>query len=163
MEEQKKETSPGMDRYFKKIEDSLASCYEISREARAVGYDPETTVDIPLAKNLGERVEGLISAIAPKLLGSGVAARIHELEGKYGALAWEVALIIAEEVANEKFCKFKDKQEAMEIGIRTGFAYHTTGVVSAPLEGFIANKGCRRNSISILFSYCRLPKKKVWI
>ena len=47
-----------------------------------------------------------------------------------------MSFIIAEEVANQKFCKFKDKKEAMEIGIRTGFAYHTLGTVASPLEGF---------------------------
>jgi len=45
-------------------------------------------------------------------------------------------LQISLEIAQEKFCKFKDEKEAMEVGIRTGFAYMTLGVVSAPLEGF---------------------------
>lgn len=133
----KEEASVGIEAYFKEIETKLGACYSIAQAARSKGYDPELFVDIPLAKNLAERVEGLVSAVVPKLLGSGVAARIQELEQQHGALAWEVALIIAEEVANEKFCKFKDRQEALETGIRIGFAYHTTGVVSAPLEGFI--------------------------
>ena len=62
--------------------------------------------------------------------------RIQELEKEYGAQDWRVALKIALEVAQEKFCKFKDKKEALEIGIRTGFAYQTGGIVAAPLEGF---------------------------
>ncbi|HLD97088.1 MAG TPA: hypothetical protein VI934_01970, partial [Candidatus Nanoarchaeia archaeon] len=129
--------SPEIDLYFAEIEEKLRRCYSSAGEARAKGYDPEPIVDIPLAKNLAERVVGLVSIVAPGLIGSGVAARIQELEKQYGALAWEVALVIADEVATEKFCKFKDRREALEVGIRTGFAYHTTGVVSAPLEGFI--------------------------
>ncbi len=137
-------TSPEIDRYFAEIEEKLRLCYLSAGEARAKGYDPEPIVDIPLAKNLAERVVGLVSIVAPGLIGSSVAARIQELEKQYGALAWEVALVIAEEVATEKFCKFKDKREALEVGIRTGFAYHTTGVVSAPLEGFIELKVKKR-------------------
>ncbi len=132
--------SPVMESYFGKIDEMLKHCYAAANAARSKGHDPETQVDIPLAKNLAERVVGLVSAAYPPILNSGVAARIQELERQYGALAWEVALIIAEEVASGKFCPFQDKREALEMGIRTGFAYHTTGVVSAPLEGFIELK-----------------------
>src|SRR3989344_4860963 len=48
-----------------------------------------------------------------------------------------VALTISLEIVQEKFCKFKDKKEAMEIGIRFGLAYLTLGVVGSPLEGFV--------------------------
>ncbi len=141
----KKETSPEIDRYFSEIDSKLKQCYAAAGLARQKGYDPEPFIDIPMATNLAERVVGLVSAVAPALLGSGVAARIQELESQYGALAWEVALIIADEVASGKFCQFKDKREALETGIRTGFAYHTTGVVSAPLEGFIELKVKKRH------------------
>ncbi len=126
--------------YFKSIDSDLASCYEKAAEARKKGFDPEQRVDIPLAKNMAERVEGLVSAVAPQIAGSGLSTRIQQLEQKYGVLAWQVALTITHEVAQEKFCKFKSKKEAMETGIRTGFAYHTVGVVAAPLEGFIELK-----------------------
>jgi DNA polymerase II large subunit len=129
--------SRGILQYFKEIDEELRRCYKTADEARKKGFDPEERVDIPLAKNMAERVEGLISAVAPQIAGSGLAKRIQQLEQKHGALNWQVALIIAEEVANEHFCKFKTKKEAMETGIRTGFAYHTVGVVAAPLEGFI--------------------------
>ncbi len=129
--------SESIKKYFEKIENDLRKAYEIAEKARKKGYDPEDKVDIPLARNMAERVEGLISAVAPQLVGKGVPQRIQELEKQYRPLSWEVALIIAEEVAKEKFCKFKDKREAMEVGIRTGFTYHTVGIVSAPLEGFV--------------------------
>ena len=126
-----------MKKYFESIKKQVLKEYEIANEARKKGFDPEEKVDSPLAENMIERVEGIISVVAPQLVGSGADKRMFELEKEYGVLDWRVALVIAEEVAKEKFCKFKDKKEAMEVGIRTGFAYHTLGIVAAPLEGFI--------------------------
>ncbi|MFC1686825.1 DNA polymerase II large subunit [Nanoarchaeota archaeon] len=130
--------------YFDRIKSEVDHNYEIANEVRKKGYDPEEKVDIPLAKNMAERVTGLISIAAPQLLeeeiNKKVTSRIQELEKEYSLLDWRVALKIAEEVAKEKFCKFKDKIEAMEIGIRMGFAYLTLGIVSAPLEGFTGLK-----------------------
>ena len=139
------EASKQMEKYFDELIKKTNTAYVIANKARKKGYDPEKTVDIPLAKNMAERVEGLISAVAPQLVGKGVIGRIAELEKKYGRLSWQVALQIALEVAQEKFCKFKDKKEAMEVGIRTGFAYHTVGIVSAPLEGIVEIKIKKRS------------------
>jgi len=125
--------------YFEDIRSKTELAYSVSKKAKKQGYDPEETV-IPLAKNMAERVEGLISAVAPQIVGKGLPKRISELEKKYGFLDWRVALTIAEEVTNEKFCKFEGKLEAMEIGIRVGFAYITMGTVASPLEGFIGIK-----------------------
>ena len=126
-----------IENYFNYIDNYLDKAYEVANNARSKGYDPKTKVEMPLAKDISERVEGLVSVAAPQLLGSGVAKRIQELEKEYGKLDWRVGLQISYEVANEDFCKFKDKKEALEIGVRVGFAYLTLGVVSAPLEGFI--------------------------
>ena len=126
--------------YFDLLESKLNHAYDIANKARKKNYDPENRVDIPIAKNMAERVEGLISAVAPELSGSGMIGRIIELEKEYGALSWQVALKISEEVAKEKFCKFSDVRKAMEVAIRVGFAYHTCGIVAAPLEGFVELK-----------------------
>ena len=126
--------------YFKKIEEQTKLAYSIANKARKKGFDPELKVNIPLAKNMAERVEGLISAAAPQLVGTKMRERIQEVEKEYSPLDWRVALKIAEEVALEKFCGFKDKKEAMEVGVRVGFAYQTCGIVAAPLEGFIELK-----------------------
>ncbi|MCX6709825.1 MAG: hypothetical protein NTV63_02615, partial [Candidatus Woesearchaeota archaeon] len=123
-------------KYFGEIEEKLNYAYEVANKARKKGLDPEDHTDIPLAKDMAERVNGIMSAVAPQLTGPTIIKRIKELEKKYSALDWRVALVIADEVAAEKFCKFKSKLEAMEIGIKTGFTYHTQGIVSAPLEGF---------------------------
>ena len=126
-----------MNNYFDKLETEIKECYDIANSARSKGLDPDIKVEVPLARDMAERVEGLISIVAPQIKGSGVSNRIKELETEYGSQDWRVALKIAEEVAQEKFCKFKDKFEAMEVGIRVGFSYVTVGVVSSPLEGFV--------------------------
>ena len=131
------EASEEMEAYFKEINENVDLAYGIANKARKKGYDSQQKVDIPLAKNMAERVEGLIGAIAPEIVNSGMPKRIHELEGEYGKLDWRVALKISLEVAQEKFCKFDDKIKAMETGIRVGLAYLTLGVVASPLEGFV--------------------------
>lgn len=123
-------------KYFDELNQKSLKQYNIAVEARKKGFDPQDFVEIKLAENLAERVIGLISAVAPQLSDSKAIERILELEKKYSPLDWRVALQIALEISQEKFCKFKDLKEAMEVGIRTGFAYITLGVISAPLEGF---------------------------
>jgi DNA polymerase II large subunit len=130
------ESSPEMGKYFEELEEACQRELAIARLARAKGYDYTETVEIVLTKNMAERVIGIIAVVAPQIQDSGASERILELEKTYGILDWRVAFNIAEEVAREKFCKFKDQKEAMEIGIKTGFAYVTNGVVSSPLEGF---------------------------
>ena len=133
-------TSPEIKKYFKSINDEVKRSYDLANTARKKGFDPDDKVSIPLANNMAERVVGLISVLSPQIENSKVPERIIELEKEYGQLDWRVGFKIAEEVAKEKFCKFKDKKEAMEVGIRVGFAYLTLGIVSAPLEGFIGLK-----------------------
>ncbi|MBI4448869.1 DNA polymerase II large subunit [Candidatus Woesearchaeota archaeon] len=136
----KKVCGKEMETYFAQIDAKLAEAYEISAKARARGFDPEDKPPIQLASDMAERVEGLISVAAPQIIGSGLSNRIKELEGDYGSLDWRVALAIAYEIAQEKLCRFKDRIEAMEVGIRVGLAYLTMGTVSSPLEGFLGLK-----------------------
>ena len=139
------EMSETMRKYFEEIDQKVEDCYSVANKARAKGYDPVDEVSIPVAKNMAERVEGLISVVAPQIKGSGVCERIFELEKEYVQQDWRVAFMIALEVAQEKFCKFKDKREACEVGCRVGLAYITNGVVSSPLEGFVRLKLKERN------------------
>ena len=124
-----------MKKYHEYIERKVNEAYEIAGKARAKGFDPVDTIETPLTKNMAERVEGLITSVAPQVKGVGIVRRINELEKQYG-VDWRVAFIVSKEVAEEKFCKFKDKKEAMEVGLRIGLAYLTNGVVASPLEGF---------------------------
>jgi DNA polymerase II large subunit len=130
--------SKEMQQYFDTLQKRCNEAHQIATAARKKGYDPDDKVEVQLASNMAERVVGLISVVAPQIVGSGVAERIIELETQYSALDWRVALQIALEVAEEKFCKFKDKKEAIEVGVRVGFAYGTVGVVSSPIEGLIS-------------------------
>lgn len=122
--------------YFEGLDREVKQAYSIANQAKSKGYDPDNEVRIPLARNMAERIIGLISAVAPQVVGSGIVERIPELEKEYGKLDWRVAFKIAEETAGEKFCKFKNKKEAMEVALRVGLAYLTVGVVASPLEGF---------------------------
>jgi len=130
------EISQETKKYFEFLNRSIKNSYDLARLAKQRGLDPVDSVEIPLTKNMAERVEGLISIAAPQIVGIGIPDRIYELEKQYGKLDWRVAFSIALEVAQEKFCKFEDQREAMEVGIRIGISYVTVGVVASPLEGF---------------------------
>ena len=130
------EATKEMQKYFEELESACMREIKIANAARSKGYDYTLNSEIVLARNMAERVIGIIAVVAPQIQNGGTVERIIELEKIYGILDWRVAFTIAEEVAREKFCKFKDQKEAMEIGIKTGFAYVTNGVVSSPLEGF---------------------------
>lgn len=125
-----------MESYFASLERQVHHIYTLSRQARSKGFDPHCDVEVLLAKNMAERVVGLISVVADSIKNTTIVQRIEELEQHYGTQDWRVAFTLALEVAQEKFCAFSDKREAMEIGIRVGLAYITNGVVSSPLEGF---------------------------
>ncbi|MFT4250672.1 MAG: DNA polymerase II large subunit [Candidatus Woesearchaeota archaeon] len=122
--------------YFEGLNTDVQEAYEIAKQARKKGFDPSTEPEIQIAKNMAERVVGLVSVLAPQIVDSGVVERIIELEQQYNILDWRVAFTIALEVAQQKYCSFTDEREAMEVGVRVGFAYATNGVVSSPLEGF---------------------------
>lgn len=126
--------------YFKDLERDVKKIYDLMDEARAKGLDPVNKVEIPIARSLAEKVVGLISTIYPQMEGSGIADRILELEKDYGKLNTAVAFKISEEVSKQKFCKFSSLLEAIDAGIRIGFAYITLGVVSSPIEGFTGLK-----------------------
>ena len=125
-----------IDEYFKELERKVKICYGVAEEAKRKGLDPKSRVEVPLAISLADRVAGLISAIYPQINNPQVVNRIKELEKQHGSLDPAVCLVIAEEVAKEKFCKFKDLLEGIDAGLRVAFAYLTLGVVAAPLEGY---------------------------
>ncbi len=125
-----------MHKYFKEIENKTKTAYSIAKEARTKGLDPKSVVEISIATNLAQRAISLIASKYPQVQSEKIEKRIRELEKEYGFLDHCVCLKIAEEIAKEKFCKFKDFHEAMDAGIRVAFAYYTLGVVVPPLEGF---------------------------
>ncbi len=122
--------------YFKKLRKDVDKVYEIAARAKATGLDPVSKIEIPLAMTMAEKVVGLISTIYPQVVDSGIDKRILELEEQYGKLDSIISFKIAEEVAKQKFCKFASLREAIDAGIRVGFAYITIAVVASPLEGY---------------------------
>ena len=142
--------------YISGIVTELNKAYAVARTARSQGYDPEDIVGIPLAKNMAERVEGIVSVSIPQIMNAGIPGRIKELEAIYGKLDWRVALTISLETTNGKFCKFESQKEAIEAGIRVGIAYLTLGVVASPLEGFVGIKIKKRKDgkdyISLMYA-----------
>ena len=117
--------------YFDRLEAETHHLYDIANKARSKGFDVETETEVPLAKDLAERVEGLVGP-------EGVAQRIKELE--QDITREEVAFEIAAEIASCKFELTGEKAEwgeeqRCDQGLRTALAILTEGVVAAPLEG----------------------------
>jgi len=127
MIKQKSELSVESENYFKELGKDIQRNYKIAEEARSKGYDPADKVEVPLALSMAAKVVRLIATKYPQLDREDIINRILELEKKYGAL---------DNTAKEKYCKFETQLEAMDAGIRIGFAYTTLGVVSSPIEGF---------------------------
>lgn len=126
--------------YFEILEEETLKLYEIAKKARLKGHDIELEPEIPLAKDLAERVEGLVG---PK----GIAARIKELEDDISRE--EVAFQIAREIVTKT--DVENREDSLEVreqksdqAIRTALAILTEGVVAAPLEG-IAKLKIKRN------------------
>ncbi len=123
-------------KYFKNLESNVNKIYNVAEVARKKGLDPVDHVEIPLAKTMAEKCVALIATIHPQIKDSGITERILDLEKQYGKLDTFVAFKIAEEIAKQKFCKFASLLEAIDAGIRVGFAYVTLGVVASPIEGY---------------------------
>ncbi|MDM7935751.1 MAG: DNA polymerase II large subunit, partial [Methanothrix sp.] len=113
--------------YFGLLQDGLNRAMDLARRARSQGKDPSTEVEIPLAKDLAERVEKLIGI-------PGIAERIRELEAD-GLSREEAALAIGLDFAEGRLGGGASRIDAVENAIRTSVALLTEGVVAAPIEG----------------------------
>ncbi len=122
--------------YFKTISEQVRREYDYINSFKPV--------DFSIASDSASRVEGLLSTVLPGLMHSGIAEFIREEEKKYGPNDWHVAINVAKEMASSKFVKFDDELSAVEAGIRAGLAYITSGIVSAPFEGFVKAEFKRR-------------------
>ncbi len=150
--------APETELYFENLQKDIAKNYEIAKLARARGYDPLSEVEVLLAMTMAAKVIRLIATIYPQLDKEEIINRVIELEKQYGALDSSVSFKIAEEIAKEKYCKFENRLQAMDAGIRVGFAYTTLGVVSSPIEGFTEIKiGERRDGKKYVKAYFSGP------
>ncbi len=111
--------------YHRLLLERLEEAYSIAEKARSLGLDPEPFVEIPVAKNMAERVE--------KLMGIPVAERIIELEEE-GLSRERMCFVIAEEIVEGKFGEM-GREDALDKAVRTAVAIMTEGVVAAPIEG----------------------------
>lgn len=112
--------------YFNSLETELNSAIELANRARANGADPAPFVEIPIAKDLADRVEKLLNI-------EGVAKKLRELETTMSRE--EAALQVAISVAKEEITHFESKRDAIEAAVRVAMAVLTEGVVAAPIEG----------------------------
>jgi len=112
--------------YFDELEAELDEAMELAGRARDHGADPTTDVEIPVAKDLADRVENLLGV-------GGLAERIRALEDEEDSRE-DVALRLAEEFADGDF-EPEERDDKAEAAIRTAVALLTEGVVAAPIEG----------------------------
>ena len=108
---------------------------EVKRQYALIGQ--LKPINIPLASDVADRIEGLLSVLDSKIIKSGLADFVREAESKYGPNDWRVAIDSAIATSESKFIKFESMHDAIEMGIRVGLAYITSAIVSAPLEGFV--------------------------
>lgn len=126
--------SPEMADYFSRLEEKLQEAIGIASIVRKKGFDPRDQVEIPVAKDLAERVEALLGY-------SGLAGRIRELEKEMSRE--QVALRLGDDFVRKRFGE-TEREEILDHAIRAAMALLTEGVVSAPTEG-IAKVGIGRN------------------
>ncbi len=118
--------SEAMLAYFAALESELNRAIDLVNRARANGADPTPSLEIPIAKDLADRVEKLIGV-------EGVAKRLRELESSMSRE--EASLQLGLEVASGKIKQFESKRDAIEAAVRIAMAVLTEGVVAAPIEG----------------------------
>jgi len=108
--------------YFADLKREVDVAYGVAGAARVKGFDPVGVVECPLALTMAERAVNLVKAVYPKLSVGKISGRILELEEEYGKLDTTVSFVVAREIAEGRFGKFDSKLEAIDAGIRVGFA-----------------------------------------
>ncbi|KAB1197652.1 MULTISPECIES: DNA-directed DNA polymerase II large subunit [Haloferax] len=114
------------ERYFARIEDRLDEAFDLARAAKAQGHDPKTEVEIPVAKDMADRVENILGI-------DGVAERVRELEGQMSRE--EAALELVTDFVDGNVGDYDSREGKVEGAVRTAVALLTEGVVAAPIEG----------------------------
>ncbi|MFB6092949.1 MAG: DNA-directed DNA polymerase II large subunit [Haloquadratum sp.] len=114
------------ERYFERIESRLEEAFERAERAKARGYDPETDVEIPVAKDMADRVENILEI-------DGVAERVRDLEGEMSRE--EAALELVTDFVDGNVGDYESRAGKVEGAVRTAVALLTEGVVAAPIEG----------------------------
>ncbi|ELY59162.1 DNA polymerase II large subunit [Natronococcus amylolyticus DSM 10524] len=114
------------ERYFRRLEAQLDTAFDVAERAKERGGDPEPEVEIPVAKDMADRVENILGI-------DDVAERVRELEGEMSRE--EAALALAEDFAEGRVGDYETRAGKVEGAVRTAVALLTEGVVAAPIEG----------------------------
>ena len=114
------------ERYFERIESRLDEAFDRAERAKGMGYDPEPEVEIPVAKDMADRVENILGI-------PGVAERVRELEGEMSRE--EAALELVTDFVEGTVGDYDGRAGKVEGAVRTAVALLTEGVVAAPIEG----------------------------
>ncbi|MCU4743136.1 LAGLIDADG family homing endonuclease [Natronoglomus mannanivorans] len=114
------------EQYFQRLENRLDEAFDVAEEAKRRGGDPEPEVEIPVARDMADRVENILGI-------DGVAERVRELEEQMSRE--EAALALAEDFAEGRVGDYETKAGKIEGAVRTAVALLTEGVVAAPIEG----------------------------
>ncbi|HIJ98571.1 TPA: DNA polymerase II large subunit [archaeon] len=122
--------------YQEQIEKRVFQEFEIAKQARSRGFDYALVPEIYIAKDIADKVEGLIEL-------KGIADIIRQLQKQYKTDE-EVAFKLADYIISKNLSETSDRETASELAIRAGLAYLTQGAVSAPIEG-IAKVRIKKN------------------
>ncbi|PSP51074.1 DNA polymerase II large subunit, partial [Halobacteriales archaeon QH_7_68_42] len=114
------------ERYFARLESGLDEAFEVAERARERGGDPTESVEIPVARDMADRVENILGI-------DGVAERVRELEGEMSRE--EAALELVSDFVEGSVGDYGTKAGKIEGAVRTAVALLTEGVVAAPIEG----------------------------
>ncbi|MDS0297300.1 DNA polymerase II large subunit [Halogeometricum sp. S1BR25-6] len=114
------------ERYFAGIEDRLDEAFDLARAAKEQGRDPQPEVEIPVAKDMADRVENILGI-------PDVAERVRELEGEMSRE--EAALELVNDFVEGSVGDYDSRAGKVEGAVRTAVALLTEGVVAAPIEG----------------------------
>ncbi|WP_435155812.1 DNA polymerase II large subunit [Haladaptatus sp. DFWS20] len=112
--------------YFERLESQLDEAFDVAETARENSGDPQPEVEIPVAKDMADRVENILGI-------DGVAERVRELEGQMSRE--EAALELAKDFADGNVGDYETRDGKVEGAVRTAVALLTEGVVAAPIEG----------------------------
>ena len=114
------------ERYFERIEADLDAAFDRAERAKRQGHDPEPEVEIPVARDMADRVENILGI-------DGVAERVRDLEGEMSRE--EAALELVTDFVEGTVGDYDGRAGKVEGAVRTAVALLTEGVVAAPIEG----------------------------
>jgi DNA polymerase II large subunit len=112
--------------YFERLETRLDEAFDVAETAKTRGEDPKPEVEIPVARDMADRVENILGI-------DGVAERVRELEGQMSRE--EAALELVTDFVEGTVGDYDSRAGKIEGAVRTAVALLTEGVVAAPIEG----------------------------